>query len=210
MNKEKQILLIEKFFKSDEETILINQVNEELGIFYLGVIKYYADKQGIKMNIDGNSEPMIIENDLFGQKEVKILSVSNSKRLSSVLNSHYKKVIFTDYKNYKKLNSKYNCINGYNFAVDIIFFIKNELKINNNELLEYCKNNPVLLFSEISKYLINNNQYSSDRALLEEKNHILNIRKSIFDIKKNKMNIINLYSKIKKEAEYKKLSFLVC
>ena len=210
MNKEKQILLIEKFFKSDEETILINQVNEELGIFYLGVIKYYADKQGIKMNIDGNSEPMIIENDLFGQKEVKILSVSNSKRLSSVLNSHYKKVIFTDYKNYKKLNSKYNCINGYNFAVDITFFIKNELKINNNELLEYCKNNPVLLFSEISKYLINNNQYSSDRALLEEKNHILNIRKSIFDIKKNKMNIINLYSKIKKEAEYKKLSFLVC
>ena len=210
MNKEKQILLIEKFFKSDEETILINQVNEELGIFYLGVIKYYADKQGIKMNIDGNSEPMIIENDLFGQKEVKILSVSNSKRLSSVLNSHYKKVIFTDYKNYKKLNSKYRCINGYNFAVDITFFIKNELKINNNELLEYCKNNPVLLFSEISKYLINNNQYSSDRALLEEKNHILNIRKSIFDIKKNKMNIINLYSKIKKEAEYKKLSFLVC
>ena len=25
------------------------------------------------------------------------------------------------------------------------FFIKNELKINNDELLEYCKNNPILI-----------------------------------------------------------------
>ena len=209
MNKEKQILLIEKFFNSDEETILINQVNEELGVFYLGIIKYYADKQDIKLSIDDNSEAIIVDNDLFGQKEVKIFNVSNSKKLASILNSHNKKIIFTDYKNYKKLNSKYNCINGYNFAFDIIFFIKNELKINNDELLEYCKNNPILLFSEVSKYLINSNQYSSDRALMEEKNHILNIRKSIFDIKKNNIDIINLYSKIKKEAEYKKLSFLI-
>ena len=73
----------------------------------------------------------------------------------------------------------------------------------------YCKNNPVLLFSEISKYLINNNQYSSDQAIIEEKNHILNIRKSIFEIKKNNLNIKNLYLNIKKEAEYKKLSFLI-
>ena len=207
MNKEKQILLIEKFFNSDEETILINQVNEELGVFYLGIIKYYADKQDIKLSIDDNSEAIIVDNDLFGQKEVKIFNVSNSKKLASILNSHNKKIIFTDYKNYKKLNSKYNCINGYNFAFDIIFY-KNELKINNDELLEYCKNNPILLFSEVSKYLINDKLYSTDQALIEEKNHISNIRKSIFKIKKNKFDIKNLYISIKKEAEYKKLSFL--
>ena len=91
MNKEKQILLIEKFFNSDEETILINQVNEELGVFYLGIIKYYADKQDIKLSIDDNSEAIIVDNDLFGQKEVKIFNVSNSKKLASILNSHNKK-----------------------------------------------------------------------------------------------------------------------
>ena len=75
-------------------------------------------------------------------------------------------------------------------------------------MIYFCKNNPVLLFSEISKYLINNNQYSNDQSLIEEKNHILDIRKSIFENKKNNFNIKNLYQNIKKEAEYKKLSFL--
>ena len=32
---------------------------------------------------------------------------------------------------------------------------KNELNIDNDELLYYCKTNPALIFSEISKYLIN-------------------------------------------------------
>ena len=52
-----------------------------------------------------------------------------------------------------------------NLKMILFFFIKDELKINNDELLYYCKNNPVLLFSEISKYLINNNQYSNDQSL---------------------------------------------
>ena len=46
MNKENQILLIEKFIKSNEETIIINQVNDDITIFYLYFIKYFADKQG--------------------------------------------------------------------------------------------------------------------------------------------------------------------
>ena len=81
------------------------------------------------------------------------------------------------------------------------------LKINNDELLYFCKNNPALLISETSKYLINNNQYAKDQTLLEEKNHILNIRKSIFENKRN-FNIKELYLNIKKEVNYKKLSFL--
>ena len=209
MNKENQLLLIEKFLNSNEETILINQVNDELSIFYLSIIKYYADKQSIKLKIDEKSEVIMIEDDLFGQKEIKIFSITNTKILNSALKSHDKKIIFTDYKNYKNLRSKYSCVNGYNFEFDLMFFVKQELKINNDELFNYCKNNPVLLFSEISKYLINNNQYSSDQALFEEKNHILNIRKSIFEIKKNNLNIKSLYLNIKKEAEYKKLSFLI-
>ena len=208
MNKRSQILLIEKFLVSNEVTLLINPVSDELGIFYLSIIKYYADKQGIKINADNNNETVSAEDDLFGQKEIKIYNITNTKKLTTALSSVKKKIIFTDYKNYKKMNSNLNSINGYQFEHDIIFFIRDELKINNDELLHYCKNNPVFLFSEISKYLINNNQYSSDQTLVDEKNHILDIRKSIFENKKNNFNIKSLYLNIKKEAEYKKLSFL--
>ena len=208
MNKGSQILLIKKFLISNDETLLINQVNDDLGIFYLGIIKYYADKQGTKIHVDDNNETVGTEDDLFGQKEIKIFFITNTKKLTLVDRSFNKKIIFTDYKNYKKLNANFNSINGYQFEHDIVFFIRDELKINNDELLHYCKNNPVLLFSEISKYLINNNQYSSDQTLVDEKNHILNIRKSIFENKKNNFNIKNLYLNIKKEAKYKKLSFL--
>ena len=208
MNKASQILLIEKFLISNDETLLINQVSDELGIFYLSIIKYYADKKGIKIIVDDNNDTIGAENDLFGQKEIKIFIITNTQKLNTALKSVKKKIIFTDYKNYKKLSANFNSINGYKFEQDIVFFIRDELKINNDELLYFCKNNPVLLFSEISKYLINNNQYSSDQSLVDEKNHILDIRKSIFENKKNNFNIKNLYLNIKKEAEYKKLSFL--
>ena len=208
MNKGSQISLIKKFLISNEETLLINQVSDELGIFYLSIIKYYSDKQGIKINIDENNEFMATEDDLFGQKEIKIFVITNAKKLTLALNSVKKKIIFTDYKNYKNLNANFNSINGYKFEFDIVFFIRDELKINNDELIYYCKNNPVLLFSEITKYLINSDQYSSDQTLVDEKNHILDIRKSIFENKKNSFNIKGLYLNIKKEAEYKKLSFL--
>jgi len=208
MTKESQILLIKKFLISNDETLLINQVNDDLSIFYLSIIKYYADKQGIKININDNNETVGTENDLFGQKEIKVSFITNTKKLTIAINSFEKKIIFTDYKNYKKMNANINSINSYQFEHDIAFFIRDELKINNDELLHYCKNNPVLLFSEISKYLINKNQYSSDQNLVDEKNHILDIRKSIFENKKNNFNIKSLYLNIKKEAEYKKLSFL--
>ena len=208
MNKASQILLIEKFLISNDETLLINQVSDELGIFYLSIIKYYADKQSIKINLANDNETMGVEDDLFGQKEIKIFIITNTQKLTTALKSIKKKIIFTDYKNYKKLSANFNSINGYKSEQDIIFFIRDELKINNDELLYFCKNNPVLLFSEISKYLVNNNQYSSDQTLVDEKNHILDIRKSIFENKKNNFNIKKLYLNIKKEAEYKNLNFL--
>ena len=208
MTKESQLLLIKKFLISNDETLLINQVNDDLSIFYLGIIKYYADKQGIKINIIDNNETVGTEDDLFGRREIKVSFITNTKKLTIALNSFGKKIIFTDYKNYKKMNANFNSINGYQFEHDIVFFIRDELKINNDELLHYCQNNPVLLFSETSKYLVNNNQYSIDQNLVDEKNHVLDIRKSIFENKKNNFNIKSLYLNIKKEAEYKKLSFL--
>ena len=78
MNKGSQLLLIEKFLISNEETLLINQVSEELGIFYLSIIKYYADKQGIKINVGDDYETMGSEDDLFGQREIKIYFITNT------------------------------------------------------------------------------------------------------------------------------------
>ena len=208
MSKFNQILLIEKFLTSNEENLIINQVNEELGLFYLTVIKYFADKKTINLIFDINEEGIGIEDDLFGQKKIKIFNLTNSKKLAATLNLNSKKIIFTDYKNYKKLVSNYNCINGYKFDFDIMSFIKDELKIDNDELLQYCIKNPTLLFSETSKYLINNNEYAKDQSLVEEKNHILNIRKSIFEIKRSSLNIKNLYLSLKKEVDYKKFNFL--
>ena len=207
-NQETQILQIKEFINSNEETIVINQVNENLSLFYMSILKYYADQKNIKLNIHSETENLGIEDDLFGLKSIKIFNITNTKRLSTILEFDSKKIIFTDYKNYKKLKSRFKSINGYQFETDITFFIQSEKKITNKELLYYCRNNPLFLFSEISKYQINNNYKVSDQLLNEEKNHILKIRKSIFEIKKNNFDIKNLYLHIKKEAEYKKLSFL--
>ena len=122
MNKGSQILLIKKFVISNEETLLINQVSDEIGIFYLGIIKYYADKQGTKINIDDNNEFIGAEDDLFGQKEIIIYSITNTKKLIAALDSFKKKIIFTDYKNYKKHNTNFKSINGINLST-ILFFL---------------------------------------------------------------------------------------
>ena len=209
MNKANQILLIKKFINSNDKNLLINYVNEELSTFYLGIIKNYTNQQGIKINIEDRLETEKVEGDLFETKSIIILNISNTKKLEILLNDQNKKIIFTDYKNYKKFNSKYDCINGYQSEQDIYFYLKNELNIDNDELLYYCKTNPALIFSEISKYLINKNQYSADQAPFEEKNHILHIRKTIFEIKRNNFKIKNLYFNLKKEEEYKKISFLI-
>ena len=208
MNKKNQISLIKEFINSPDKNIIINQVNDDIAMFYLTVIEYYSKRNETKVNITASTEDVVTGDDLFGTKLIQILTITNSKRLDVVLKDSNKKIVFTDYKNYKKLNLKLQSINGYQFENDLIFFIKNELSINNDDLIHYCKNNTALLFSETSKYLVNSNHYSSDRYLIDDKNHILDIRKSIFENKKNNFDIKKLYQNIKKEAAYKKLSFL--
>ena len=208
MNKKNQISIIKEFINSNEETLLINQVNDDISMFYTGVLKYYANDHDVKISNNPDTDFGFLDEDLFGTRIILSFNITNAKKLSDILDVNSKKIIFTDYKNYKKFSLKFNSINGYQFENDIVFFIRNELNIHNEELLDYCKNNASLLFSETSKYLINNNLYSRDRSLVEEKNHILDIRKSIFENKRNNLNIQILYQNIKKEAEYKKLNFL--
>ena len=204
INKLSQVSLIKEFIKSNENTILINQINEDITILYLYFISYFADQQGVKIN----TETKVTEEDLFGEKRIQIFSITSQKKLNDALDMRDQKIVFTDYKNYKKVDSKITKINSYQYEKDISFFIKEELNINNDELIYFCKYNPVLFFSETSKYLINNNKYSNDQSLIEEKNHVLDIRKKIYEIKRNNSDIRSLYQNIKKEAGYKKLNFL--
>lgn len=208
MNKINQIKLIKKFITSDEKTIVVNQVNDNLEAFYLTIFKYFADQKNIKIKSNILNDSVFIEDDLFGVKTIEVYNITNSKKITSILNSNKKKIIFVDYKNYKKIDIKNYKINSYLFENDIDFFISDELKINNKELLYYCKNNPSLILSETTKYLINNNRYTHDDILIDQRNHILEIRKAIFENKRSNLNIKNLYLNIKKESRYKKFSFL--
>tara|TARA_B100000575_G_scaffold174094_1_gene139522 strand:- start:3321 stop:3944 length:624 start_codon:yes stop_codon:yes gene_type:complete len=196
------------FFQSKEKELLINQVNEIISSFYIGVIKHISIRDNINISLNGDESKDDI-GDLFGRSNIDVYNLTNSKKIEILLQSQNKKIILTDYKNYKKFNKNFLSINGYECEKDITTFIKNELNIDNMELINFCKNYPVLLFSETSKYLINNDGYINDQLSFNEKNHILELRKSIFSLKKDGIKIKTLFSKIKTEAIYKKLNFLI-
>lgn len=208
INKKKQIIQIKEYLKSNQKTLIINQVNDEISLLYLNIIRHYSELYKIKINKEENHEINFLENDLFELNEIKILITTNNSKIKKFINSDEKKIIFTDYKNFKKFKLSVDFIDGYQFENDIKFFIQKELEIKNESLLTFCINSPTLLFSELSKYLVNDKNYIRDQQLFEETNHILNIRKKIFNLKKQSSDLKSLYSNIKKETLYKKFSFL--
>lgn len=203
-----QIDEIKIFIHDDTKNLIINQINDDVGFFYKFVLYKFADNENLKVTICDHLDEKINNIDLFGTRNLKIYSTTSSKKIHEILNQEDKKVIFTDYKNFKKYSPDLKSINGYQFEKDINTFMVNELNIDNSDLINYVNNNPSLIFSETSKYSINNRNYIIDKGLEERTNHILEIRKSIFEIKRINFNIIKIFSKIKDEAKYKKLSFL--
>ena len=122
MNKKNQISIIKDFIDSSEDNMLINQVNDEIAIFYLEVLKHYANNQGIKISNNTLAVDALSEEDLFGTKTIQTYNITNAKKIDTILNAQSKKILFTDYKNYKRLSSKLNSINGYQFEKDVFFF----------------------------------------------------------------------------------------
>ena len=199
---------IKDFLNNNEANfLLINQVNDEIGSFYLYVIIYLSKSLGINVNFNNEADNISDNSDLFGLKKIHIFNLTSSKKLDNLLLSKEKLIIFTDYKNFKKYQKNYQTINGYNFSNDLKEFIKNTLKIENQNLMEICLKNPQLILSETSKYLINKDNYLKDESIHIEVNKILEIRKNIFELKKNE-SLQQLFSAIKEEAKYKKFSFL--
>lgn len=201
-----QIEKINLFLKSDEKNLLINKINEHIYLFYTDVFKYYANQLNFEISSEGSLK---VNDSLFDIKTLKIFSESSIKKIELLLTSNEKKIVFIDYKNYKKLNSRYSSINAYQYGNDMSYLLNNEFKIKNKDLLDNCKNSPAYFFSEISKFKINMGAYDKMTKDIEYADHILKIRKKIFELKKDKKDVINLFNSVKDEVKYKKFNFLI-
>lgn len=203
------VLLIKKFIADEAKScLLINQVSEEIGFFYINFVKNESDIKNIKLNYKSNyTEEEVI--DLFKAHEIDLYFSNNRKDINTLINSNNKCIIFTDYKNFKIFSSSILTVNGYEYQKDINYYIKEELKIDNSELVDFSKENPYLAFSEISKYLVNSKGYVKENKIKESHNFILEIRKELFNLKRNQKSSIDIYSNLKQEVKYKKFNFLI-
>jgi len=204
----KNIENISNFLNKEENNyLLINQVSDEIGIFYLHVIQFFSTSSGININLNADVDNISTNNDLFELKKINVFNTTSTKKIDQILSSNDKSIVFSDYKNFKKYQKNYQTINGYNFSNDLKTFVKETLKIENQSLIEICTKNPQLILSETSKYLLNKDNYLKDMAIDFEVNKILEIRKKIFELKRSD-NIQKLFLAIKEEVNYKKFSFL--
>lgn len=199
---------INDFFTNNKENLLIlNKMNEEVNCLYHSFINHYGEKNQVKIEFKNELKIDNQINDLFNLDKIYITSTGNKKEIQKFSTMSSKVIIFTEYKNFKIFQKEYLSINTYNYINDIKIFIKEKLGIDNTILFENIIDNPHFFYSEISKYLINKENYSKNSVSNSDKNLILNIRKDIFDIKKNG-KLKELFFKLKEEVKYKKLSFL--
>ena len=204
----KNIENISNFLNMEENNyLLINQVSDEIGIFYLHVIQFFSTSSGININLNADVDNISTNNDLFELKKINVFNTTSTKKIDQILSSNDKSIVFSDYKNFKKYQKNYQTINGYNFSNDLKTFVKEILEIEDQSLIEICTKNPQLILPETSKYLLNKDNYLKDMAIDFEVNKILEIRKKIFELKRSD-NIQKLFLAIKEEVNYKKFSFL--
>ena len=208
MNKN-NIDIIKQFFSSSEnKTMLVNQVSEEIGCFYELVIEEISSNLKVRIDKFSNTDYSITSNDLFEERKVLLCHLTNSKQIEDLSKSEYQKIIISDYKNFKKYQKKFLVINGYQYESDIIYFLKDIYNINDEELINYCVSFPYFTLSEATKYKVNKFSYKTDNKNKALDNFILKIRKDIFLLKKSQIDIKKLFSRIKDEAMYKKFNFL--
>jgi len=202
------VLDIKRFLnKSSETTLLINQVSEEIGFFYIGLVENESRKKNIKLKYSDNFAKETT-GDLFTMELINICFTNNARIIDEHINSEDKCIIYTDYKNFKKYSSSISVVNGYNYIKDIEFYITEILNIDNSDILEFCMMYPYLTFSEISKYLVNSSNYIKENNEKKNNNFILEIRKELFNLKKKQKKPLEIYSNLKKEVKYKKFNFL--
>ena len=208
MNKQ-NLNTVNLFLTDDSAHNLFINSNKSIDFFYKYIIGYYAQKKNISIKETETINENILDQDLFNDSPIWIYSGLNLKSIERLIKINKKKIIFTEYKNFKLFNKDHHTLNSYNFKFDLDFFLNEELKINNKLLFNFIHNFPEHVFSEVSKYLLNENGYSIPLQNLAD-DKIINLRKTMYNIKKDeKINLINLFSLLKDEAKFKKFSFLI-
>ena len=204
----KTIKKLNEFFETTlDKKLLINEVNEEISSFYVFLLFYLTNNTATNLKITQNLTQINNDADLFGQQNISVFRTTNSRDINVLLKSNSKVIILTNYKNFKKYQNLQESINGYNYLDDIKYLLKNIMKIEDMELINFCLNSPELIYSETSKYLVNSEGYLKEEGIIKISNFIVDIRKSIFD-SKQKVDIRKTFYSIKKEALYKRFSFL--
>ena len=197
---------IELFFKDiQKQSLILNSVSEELDFFYIFVLNYFSKLSKYELEV-GDIEKIEENLNIFERPKIHFYKSINKKKIDELIEEKKTFILITDYKNYKKYKPQFNFLNGYEYKKDINDFICNILNIKDRLLIEYCLENPVMIYSETQKYLISK-KYKSDYNE-KDKDFILNIRRNIFQIKKESLNPKKIYDELKNEARYKKLSFL--
>ena len=199
---------IENFLISRKDNhLIINKVSEEICIFYKYIIFELCEKKRINV-VQSDVEELIETKDLFKGHELKLCISNNTKTIEKILSKKVKYILITDYRSYKKYSKKISSVNGYNYDKDIKYYIRNKLSIDNLSLLEFCVSAPELAFSEISKFLVNSNGYVRETKIKEKNNSILELRKELYNLKREGGDLKSLYKNLKNEAKYKKFNFL--
>ena len=191
----------------NESKMIINQVSDNIGLFYTSVINNFCEAEKIRVVKNSNLERIDSQN-LFLDREIMLFFSNNKNLVTKILEMNDKIIVVSDYKTFKQFTNRSLSINGYEYHNDIKSYIRNEHKVDDLNLIEFCITNPHLTFSEISKYLINSCGYIKDSGVSEKNNFILDLRKKLFDLKKNNRNIKSIYENLKKEIKYKKFNFL--
>jgi len=199
-----QFLTIKK-----NNTLLINQVDEEIGSFYELAIKEISKDIDIKISFNKDKINPDETSELFQEEKIYLYHLTSSKQIEEIAKKHYRKIIVSDYKNFKRFQKNFQTVNGYDYEKDIAYFFKNIYKINEQELINYCISHPYFTMSEATKYKVNKSSYLADSNINGANNSILDIRKSIFSLKRSQTDIKKLFMMLKNEVKYKKFNFLV-
>lgn len=203
MKLNKNIELLTVFMSKQSGSIITNKVNEEVTQFYYDFFKFYANKNNTEIkNIEIQKNG--INDDLFTIKKISVIHTNNKREIDSLINQNGN-IIFTDYRNYKTYTKNFISINAYEYVNDIVNFLQYEFNIENNNFISECLTRPSMVFGELSKYLVNKENYLKNYKNNTDSNPILISRKKFYDEKKDSLNIKKLYKILKDEVLVKKI-----